>query len=76
VPTIETGVEFAEALLRAVRQEAEAQGVQSTATAVTPALVAVDEADLDRLSARDDGSDVYYDGSTVWINGVDFAVRS
>jgi hypothetical protein len=75
VPTIETGIEYADALLRAVREEAQAEGVHSTATAVTPALVAVDEADLHRLATRDDGSDVYYDGSIVWINGVDFAVR-
>jgi hypothetical protein len=75
VPTIETGIEYTDTLLRAVREEAEAQGLHSTATAVTPALVALDEADLHRLAARDDGSAVHYDGSTVWIHGVDFAVH-
>lgn len=72
--TIETGIEYTDVLLTALREEAEAQGVASTATAVTPALVALDEADLHRLAQRPDGSEVRFDGSTLWIRGVDFAV--
>jgi hypothetical protein len=79
VPAIATGALYREALLRAARAAADAAGVRSTATVVTPALVALSEADLLRLGAGDgrgDGrGDVYYDGRVVWIDGIDFRVQ-
>jgi hypothetical protein len=75
VPAIATGVQYREALLRASRAAADAQGSRSTATVVTPALVALSEADLLRLVAADRRCEVYYDGVAVWIQGVDFRVQ-
>lgn len=75
MPAIATGVQYRESLLRAARAAADAAGVRSTATVVTPALVALSEADLLRLVATDGRRDVYYDGRVVWIDGIDFRVQ-
>jgi hypothetical protein len=75
VPAIATGVQYREALLRAAHAVADAAGVRSTATVVTPALVALSEADLLRLAATGGRRDVYYDGRVVWIDGIDFRVQ-
>lgn len=74
MPHVETGVEFADVLLHAVHDEAEARGVETHAQAVTPALVSLDDADLGLLAGRGEESPVRYDGRVLWINGVDFSV--
>lgn len=75
MPAIATGVQYREPLLRAAREAADAVGTRSSATIVTPALVAISEADLLRLVAGDRRSDVFYDGHVVWIDGIDFRVQ-
>ena len=42
---------------------------------VTPALVALSEADLLRLIETSGPEAVYYDGFAVWIDGIDFRVQ-
>ena len=75
MPAIATGVQYREALLSASQAAAAAEGARSTATVVTPALVALSEADLLRLIETSGPEAVYYDGFAVWIDGIDFRVQ-
>jgi hypothetical protein len=73
MPTIAVGRCNIAEVMRAIREEAERTGCLSRACVITPALIGVQESDLTRLARRPfDG--IHYDGRSLWVSGVDFAV--
>jgi hypothetical protein len=73
MPTIAVGLQNIAEVMTAIHAEADRCGAVSRACLITPALIGVQESDLERL-AHCPRAGVHYDGRRLWIGGVDFSV--